>query len=69
VAGDVIAGFAVLPKGEGDMMDALGSRLNAAAQRHSFAIDSLRIDKDEAAEQTPARALLVTVRGKGRSRR
>ena len=65
VAADVIAGFAVLPSGEADMMEALGSRLNAAAQRHNFAIDSLRIDKDESAAKDKGRVLIMAVRGEG----
>jgi hypothetical protein len=78
MARDVMAGCSLMPKGESLAAEALSAKLNDAAQRCGFVINSVRVDKVEPEGKTklsllkkPAKtvtalpALQVTVQGEG----
>jgi hypothetical protein len=66
MAKDVLIGYGIAPPGKAsELTELLGARLNEAAQRHNFAIDSSRIDEVEPSGKGKDRVFRLSVRGEG----
>jgi hypothetical protein len=65
VAHDILDGFGTEAVGESQALDFLGGRVNGAARRHGFMINSLRIEKlaERAADDTPVYQVQVSGEG------